>query len=137
MKSLNEVTLVGNVGKDPDVRNLTGGAVSATITLATSTGGYTGKDGKEIAERTQWHNIVVWNNLASICEKYVKKGSRLLVKGRIEYREYDKDGQKRYVTEIIANDIMLISQPMASPESSLPTQHQQPVQQKFSDDLPF
>lgn len=131
MKSLNEVTLIGNVGKDPEVRNLTGGAISATITLATSTGGYTGKDGKEIAEKTQWHNIVLWNNLASISEKYVKKGSRLLVKGRIEYREYEKDGQKRYVTEIIANDIMLLSQPMAAPNSS------QPVQQKFSNDLPF
>lgn len=131
-KSLNEVTLVGNVGKDPEVRNLLGGAVTASLTLATSTGGYQ-KGGKDIPEKTQWHNIVLWGNLAALSEKYIKKGSRLLVKGRIEYRDYEKDGQKRYITEIIANDIMLLSQPMqATPQQPQPAEEpQQP------DDLPF
>lgn len=133
MKSLNEVTLVGNVGKDPETKALTGGNVQATFTLATSTGGYTGKDGKEIPEKTQWHNIVVWGAQASVAEKYIKKGSKVLIKGRIEYRDYEKDGQKRYITEIVASDIMLLSQPM----QSQPTTQPQPQPQPFSDALPF
>lgn len=134
-KSLNEVTLVGNVGKDPETKVLTGGNVQATFTLATSTGGYTGRDGKEIPEKTQWHNIVVWGAQASVVEKYIKKGSRLLVKGRIEYRDYEKDGQKRYVTEIIATDLMLLSQPMMAESYTQPSAAPQP--QPFSDALPF
>ena len=133
MKSLNEVTLVGNVGKDPETKALTGGNVQATFTLATSTGGYTGKDGKEIPEKTQWHNIVVWGAQASVAEKFIKKGSKVLIKGRIEYRDYEKDGQKRYITEIVASDIMLLSQPM----QSQPTTQPQPQPQPFSDALPF
>lgn len=133
MKSLNEVTLVGNVGKDPETKALAGGNVQATFTLATSTGGYTGRDGKEIPEKTQWHNIVVWGAQASVAGKYIKKGSKLLIKGRIEYRDYEKDGQKRYITEIVANDIMLLSQPMQAQPTPQPQQQPQP----FSDALPF
>lgn len=138
-KYLNEVILAGNVGKDPETKILTGGNVQATFSLATSTGGYTGKDGKEIPEKTQWHNIVVWGPQASVVEKYIKKGSKLLVKGRIEYRDYEKDGQKRYITGIIANDLMLLSQPMQAAPQPTP-QHQPmgaPQQDPFSDILPF
>ena len=106
-KSLNQVILIGNVGKDPDVRTLDGGIKVATFSLATSTGGYKKQDGTDVPERTQWHNIVCWRSLADLCEKFVRKGDRLTILGTIGYREYEKDGQKRYTTDIVAYDLLL------------------------------
>lgn len=106
-KSLNQVILIGNVGKEPDVRTLDGGIKVATFSLATSTGGYKKQDGTDVPEKTQWHNIVCWRSLADLCEKFVRKGDRLTILGTIGYREYEKDGQKRYATDIIAYDLLL------------------------------
>lgn len=106
-KSLNQAILIGNVGKDPDVRTLDGGIKVATFSLATSTGGYKKQDGTDVPERTQWHNIVCWRSLADLCEKFVRKGDRLTILGTIGYREYERDGQKRYATDIIAYDLLL------------------------------
>ena len=106
-KSLNQVILIGHVGKDPDVRTLDGGIKVATFSLATSTGGYKKQDGTDVPERTQWHNIVCWRSLADLCEKFVRKGDRLTILGTIGYREYEKDGQKRYTTDIVAYDLLL------------------------------
>ena len=106
-KSINRVILIGNVGKDPEVRTLDGGAKVATFSLATSTGGYKKQDGTEVPEKTQWHNIVCWRSLAEICEKFVNKGDRLTVFGTINYREYEKDNVKRYATDIVAYDLLL------------------------------
>lgn len=106
-KSINQVLLIGNVGKDPDVRTLEGNVKVATFSLATSTGGYKKQDGTEVPERVQWHNIVCWRGLADLCEKYVHKGDRLTVLGTIGYREYEKDGVKRYATDIVAYDLLL------------------------------
>lgn len=107
-KSVNQVTLIGNIGKDPEIRTLDNGVKVATFSLATSTGGFKKQDGTDVPEKTSWHNIVCWRGLADLAEKFVKKGDKLTVFGSISYREYEKDGVKRYATDIIAYDLVLM-----------------------------
>lgn len=107
-KSVNQVTLIGNIGKDPEIRTLDNGVKVATFSLATSTGGFKKQDGTDVPEKTSWHNIVCWRGLADLAEKFVKKGDKLTVFGSISYREYEKDGVKRYATDIIAYDVVLM-----------------------------
>lgn len=141
MKSVNKVTLLGNVGRDPEVKVLTGGNAVAEFSLATSKGGYTTKDGKELPQKTQWHRIKAFGAITSAIERYVKKGSTIYVEGRIEYSEYEKNGEKRQSTEIILEDMSLLSQPQAAPQ---PTQQPNPFPQhqpmgapQYNDGLPF
>ena len=97
--SVNKVILVGNVGKDPEIRHLDSGVAVANFPLATSEA-YTAKNGERVTT-TEWHNIVLWRGLADVAEKYVKKGMQLYIEGRIRSRSYDdKEGNKRYITEI-------------------------------------
>lgn len=99
--SLNRITLLGNVGKDPEVRHLENGAAVAQFSLATTVKGYTKENGQQIPDRTEWHSLVAWRGLAQTIEKYVRKGDRLYVEGELRYREYeDKDGVKRRISEI-------------------------------------
>lgn len=99
--SLNKVILIGNVGRDPEVRYFDSGAAVANFPLATSERGYTLANGTVVPERTEWHNVVVRRDLVSFVEKWVKKGSGLYVEGKIRTRSYDdQSGVKRYVTEI-------------------------------------
>lgn len=107
-KSVNQVTLIGNIGKDPEIRTLENGVKVATFSLATSTGGFKKQDGTDVPEKTSWHNVVCWRGLADLAEKFVKKGDKLTVFGSISYREYEKDGVKRYATDIIAYDVVLM-----------------------------
>ena len=108
--SLNKVILIGNVGKDPDVRYFDNGNAIANFTLATSERGYKLANGTEVPERTEWHNIVATRDRAQFVEKYVKKGSLLYLEGKIRLRNYeDKDGIKRYVTEIYTDRIEFYS----------------------------
>ena len=108
--SLNKVILIGNVGKDPDVRYFDNGNAIANFTLATSERGYKLANGTEVPERTEWHNIVATRERAQFVEKYVKKGSLLYLEGKIRLRNYeDKDGIKRYVTEIFTDRIEFYS----------------------------
>ena len=101
--SLNRVLLIGNVGRDPDVRYFDSGAAVASFPLATSERGYRLANGTEVPERTEWHNIVVRRDLVPFVEKWVRKGSSLFVEGKIRTRSYDDQaGVKRYVTEIHA-----------------------------------
>ena len=101
--SLNKVILIGNVGKDPDVRYFDSGAAVANFPLATSERGYTLANGTVVPERTEWHNIVVRRDLVPFVEKWVRKGSGVYVEGKIRTRNYDdQSGVKRYVTEIHA-----------------------------------
>lgn len=141
MKSVNRVTLLGNVGRDPEVRVLTGGNAVAEFSLATSTGGYTTKDGKEVPQKTQWHRIKAFGAITSAIERYVKKGSTIYVEGRIEYSEYEKNGEKRTMTEIILEDMSLLSQPQAAPQPTQQPnpfpQHQQMGTPQYNDGLPF
>jgi single-strand DNA-binding protein len=141
-KSKNLVLLTGNVGNDPKVTPLENGVKVATFSLATSTGGYTSKEGKEIPEVTQWHNIVAWRGLAELCEKYIHKGDKVEIIGTIQYREYDKDGQKRYVTDIVASDIILSGGKSESNKPPMPSVENMPTPDMMpnvphNDDLPF
>jgi single-strand DNA-binding protein len=105
--SVNKVILVGNLGKDPELRYTPSGAAVATFSLATSER-FKGKDG-QMQEKTEWHNIVAWRNLAEICGKYLHKGKQVYIEGRIQTRSYDdRDGNKRYMTEIIADQMQML-----------------------------
>ncbi len=113
--ALNKVFLIGNVGKDPEVHYFDSNTRKASFTLATTDRGFTRTDGTVVPERTEWHNIVVWRGLAEVVEKYVRKGSKLFVEGRITSRSYeDKTGVKRYVTEITADNLELLNRANAS-----------------------
>ena len=141
-KSKNLVLLTGNVGNDPKVNALENGIKVATFSLATSTGGYTSKEGKEIPEVTQWHNIVAWRGLAELSEKFVHKGDKIEIIGTIQYREYEKDGQKRYVTDIVASDIILSGGKSESNKPPMPSVDNMPTPDMMpniphNDDLPF
>jgi single-strand DNA-binding protein len=108
---LNKVTLIGNLGSDPEVRSTTGGNRVATFSLATSRSWNDASGAKQ--EKTEWHRCVVWNSkastLADIVERYVKKGDKLYVEGRIEYRQWqDKDGQTKYSTEINVRELIML-----------------------------
>jgi single-strand DNA-binding protein len=111
-KSLNKVTLIGNLGADPEVRTTNTGTRVATISVATSRQ-WKGADGQR-QDKTQWHKVICWNNkvgqqLADVVEKYTKKGDKVYVEGEIEYRQYqDKEGQTRYVTEITCRELILL-----------------------------
>lgn len=107
--SVNKVILLGNVGKDPEVRYYDNGTAVASFSLATTERGYTAANGTVVPDRTEWHNIVCWRGLAKIAEQYIRKGSPLYVEGKIRSRSYDDhQGVKRYVTEIFADEIELI-----------------------------
>lgn len=108
MSSLkNKVTLIGNLGQDPEIKTTESGKKVTNFTLATDDG-YKNADGQKVNETT-WHNIVAWNGLAEIAGKYLKKGREVMVEGRIVYRNYeDKKGVTKYITEIVLNDILLL-----------------------------
>lgn len=104
---VNKVILIGRVGKDPEVRSFDSGVKKASFTLATSES-FRSKDGSR-SEQTEWHNIVIWRNLADIVERFVKKGSLLYLEGRIRYRSWeDASGQKRYTTDIECDVLKLL-----------------------------
>ncbi|MFO7658442.1 MAG: single-stranded DNA-binding protein [Bacteroidales bacterium] len=105
--SVNKVILVGNVGKDPEVRYIDNGTPRCTFSMATSEV-YKNKNGEKVTT-TEWHNIVLWRGLAEIAEKYVKKGTQLYIEGKIRTRSYDdKDGNKKYMTEIVGDIMQLL-----------------------------
>ena len=110
-RSLNKVTLIGNLGADPEVRTTSGGGRVATFSLATSRNWTTPSGEKQ--EKTEWHRCVVWNSkvstLADVVERYLKKGDKAYVEGRIEYRQWtDKEGQTRYTTEINVRELIML-----------------------------
>lgn len=144
--SLNRATLIGHVGKDPEVKHIDSGVKVASFSLATTERGYTLTNGTQVPERTEWHNIVAWKGLAEIIEKYVKKGSQLYIEGKIQTRSWEKDGIKKYMTEIVAENIQMLgakdqtrkpttttqapeTRPTATPEAQ--------AKQDETDDLPF
>jgi single-strand DNA-binding protein len=132
MAGVNKVILVGNLGKDPEVRHLEGGTAVASFTLAT-TEVYKDKSGQRV-EQTEWHNIVVWRSLAEIAEKYLKKGMSIYLEGKLRTRSWeDKDKVKRYSTEIIADTFTMLGKK----ESNTGTTDDIPTVSKTGDDLPF
>jgi single-strand DNA-binding protein len=106
-KSVNKVILIGNLGKDPELKHTSGGTAVATMTIATNER-FKDKSG-EWQDRTEWHNVVLWQRLAEIASEYLKKGRSVYVEGRLQTRSWeDKQGQKRYTTEIVASDLVLL-----------------------------
>ena len=102
----NSVRLIGRVGNNPEVKNFDGGKKVATLTLATNEVYYNDKNEK--VENTQWHNLIAWGKVAEIIEKFVEKGKEIAIEGKLTYRTYDdKEGNKRYVTEIVINEIVM------------------------------
>lgn len=142
MKSINEVLLFGNVGKDPEVRTLDNKSKVASFSLATSTGGYKKQDGTEVPERTQWHNISCWRSLADIAEKYIHKGDKIIVKGMITYDEVGEGNNKKRYTEIVATDISLTGVSHSDQQSDTVNKqnnnkYNRYSKQEFQDNLPF
>jgi single-strand DNA-binding protein len=107
--SVNKVILIGNLGKDPEVRRLDNGVVVATFSIATSEN-YTDKQSGEKKEITDWHDVVLWRGLAEIAEKYIRKGTKIYVEGKLKKRSWqDKEGIIRYNTEVIADEMTILS----------------------------
>jgi single-strand DNA-binding protein len=105
--SVNKVILVGNLGKDPELRYTPSGTAVATFSLATSER-FKDRNGEQ-QERTEWHNVVAWRNLAEICGKYLHKGKQVYIEGKIQTRSYDdRDGNRRYITEIVADQMQML-----------------------------
>lgn len=119
---MNKVFLKGNVGKDPQITNFQNGGKVAQFTLATTERGYETQDGRRIEPQTTWHNIVVKRTgLAGVCEQHVKKGTSLLIVGKIQTREYtDNAGQTRYVTEIIVEEMELLGKKPGQEQAPAP-----------------
>ncbi len=142
MAGVNKVILVGNLGKDPEIRHLENGRAVTNFTLATSET-YKNKEGNKVTN-TEWHNVVLWTPLAEIAEKYLKKGSQVYVEGKLTTRSYDdKDGNKRYITEVVGREMTLLGGRPDGANGSAHTEsakvdEQNMVQEPTNlDDLPF
>ncbi len=141
--SVNKVTLLGNTGKAPDFKEFDNGGCVATITLATTKRGFTTKDGRQIPERTEWHNIVAWGSLATLVEKYLQKGLLVYVEGKICTRKYTKNNVEHYSTEIVENNIVLLrnnwkdSRAEQAQAAPAPAQAVPAAGTNKDDDLPF
>ena len=107
---MNKVMLIGNLGKDPVVRYYDADQAVAQFPLATTERGYTLPNGTQVPDRTDWHNIVLWKNLAKIAERYLHKGDKVFIEGKVRYRSYDdRKGQRQYITEIYADSMELLT----------------------------
>ncbi|MBI1910286.1 MAG: single-stranded DNA-binding protein [Deltaproteobacteria bacterium] len=143
MASLNKVILIGNLGNDPEVRYTPANQMVATFNIAT-TEKWTGKSG-EPGERTEWHRIVVWGKLAEICKEYLSKGRQVYVEGRLQTRQWDdKEGKKRYTTEIVAQNVQFLGTPSgergrsaASPSETAPMSESTAPAASSEDEIPF
>ncbi|MBL7889855.1 MAG: single-stranded DNA-binding protein [Bacteroidetes bacterium] len=133
MAGVNKVILVGNLGKDPEVRHLEGGAAVANFPLAT-TETFKDKNGNR-NEQTEWHNIVVWRGLAEVAEKYLKKGMTIYIEGKLRTRSWDdKEGHKRYTTEVVGETFTILSKRENNASTGNDEGNSLP---KTGDDLPF
>ncbi len=141
--SVNKVILIGNVGKDPEVRYLDNGVAVATFSLATTDRAYTLANGTQVPERTEWHNIVLWRGLAQTAEKYVHKGDRIYIEGKLRYRSYDdQNGIKRNIVEVFGDVMEMLSarnNTTAATSAQQTTTTFQPVEpvSEPADELPF
>jgi single-strand DNA-binding protein len=134
-KSLNKVQLIGHLGRDPELRYTSSGVAVATFSMATSDS-WKDQDGNQ-QERTEWHTIVAWRKLAEICGEYLKKGRRVYIEGRIQTRSYEKDGVKKYVTEIVADDLIMLDGGNRASGEGVPPAASEEAPRAPEDDLPF
>ena len=147
--SINKVILIGNLGKDPEVRHLENGATVANFSIATSETYKDRKTGEKVSQ-TEWHNIVAWRGLAEIAERYLKKGQKVYIEGKLKTRSWqDQDGNNRYSTEIITDNLTMLGNNNTNDSKSNFEEQQftkndskEPLEKEFSapgedDDLPF
>lgn len=135
--SVNKVTLLGHTGKAPDFKEFDNGGCVATFSLATTKRGFTTRDGREIPERTEWHNVVLQNGLAKVANQYVKKGDKLYIEGELRTRSYDDaNGVKRYITEVVATYMEMLTPKAAGTTQAPPPAPDAPAPDQ-PDDLPF
>lgn len=135
MKSVNRVTILGNLGNDPDQRGLPNGGLVTEISVATSKS-WTDKQSGEKKERTEWHRVVFFARLAEVAAEYLRKGSQVYVEGELQTEKWtDKEGRDRYTTKIIARDLVMLG----GKSGSAPAQRSEPAPapRGFDDDLPF
>jgi single-strand binding protein len=138
---MNKVMLIGNVGKDPEVHYYEADTAVAQISLATTERGYTLQNGTKVPDRTDWHTVVFWKSLAKTVEKYVHKGDKLYVEGKVRYRSYDdKQGKRQYVTEIWADSLEMLTPKNLSrqePQAHEPSTRTEQSEEQKDNQLPF
>lgn len=140
-RGVNKVILIGNLGADPEVRHMPNGDTVSTIRLATSES-WKDQSGQK-QERTEWHRVVMYRKLGEIAGEYLHKGSRVYIEGSLRTQQWEKDGEKRYSTEIVAREMQMLDGGEGKQEAQrqTPAQQQRPAQQKqedgFEDDIPF
>ncbi len=152
MAGINKVILVGNLGADPEVRHLENGASVANFRIATTeklrvrVTDAEGRENWENREQTEWHNIVAWRGLATIVERYLRKGSKIYLEGKLRNRQYqDKDGRDRYITEVVVDELLMLDRAAGDQAPSAPRSTEQPARTAApvangpaeDDDLPF
>ncbi|MBT3302652.1 MAG: single-stranded DNA-binding protein [Bacteroidetes bacterium] len=145
MASVNKVILVGNVGKDPELRTFDSGTTKASFSMATSET-YKNREGEKVTN-TEWHNLVVWGNLTKVVEQFVKKGSQIYIEGKLTSRSYESDGVTKYITEVRVNDLVLLGgrrddnagggNQHDNSNQSTPSTPDTDVSSNDADDLPF
>jgi len=136
MAGVNKVILIGNLGKDPEVRYLDSGVAVANFSLAT-TESYKNKEGERVSQ-TEWHDVVLWRGLAEVAEKYLKKGSSVYVEGKIKTRKWeDKEGNTRYKTEIMADNMTMLGGKPSTDNAIKVTAETPEIKEEQGDDLPF
>lgn len=129
-KSINKVTLIGTIGRDPEVRYMQNGNAVANLSLATDDS-YNDKTTGQKVEQTDWHRLVVYGKLAEIVQQYLKKGSRAYFEGKLKTREWEKDGVKHYTTEIVVNDMVMLDGKQQGQQQAQQGQYQQQPQQQY------
>lgn len=137
---INKVILIGNLGRDPEIQNFENGVKKAKFSLATTE--YAGKEGDKDKTHTEWHNIVLWRGLADVAERFLRKGNTVYIEGRIRRREYDdKDGQKKFIYEIVGDSMQMLGGPRKEDGNGLPPPgeplREEPLAAAPEDDLPF
>jgi len=136
MAGVNKVILVGNLGKDPELRRLENGTAVTKFSLATSDS-YKDKDGNKV-DQTEWHNIVLWRGLAEVAEKYLKKGSQIYIEGKIKSRSWeDKEGNKKYTTEIVGDNMKMLGKRREQEEGNVSEPEEDFSKNTPENDLPF
>ncbi len=141
MAGINKVILIGNLGKDPEIQTFENGVKKASFSLAT-TETYKNRDGNKV-QQTEWHNVILWRGLAEVAENWLKKGKQVYIEGKIKTRSWDdKDGNKRYTTEIIADNMTMLGGRRDENSGNIPLPASQPDNSSIetetpADDLPF
>ena len=144
MAAINKVMLIGNLGKDPEIRYTPDGLAIVNFSIAT-TDSWKDKKTGEKREKTEWHRIVAFGKLGEICGEWLTKGKQVYIEGKLQTRTWDKDGEKRYITEIVANEMKMLGSaagnkqavPQMSPEEAKEASATIPAKNSVKDDIPF